>query len=114
MTAKQFLFLALHAAEWRRGLGCVWVPPRWWLPVTPVPTLACDKGLALWVVGQWRVAWVHNDLSDPPPFVFSLQEFEVIAQIKLLQSACNNYNFKQDDGFVSWFHSMERLSEVER
>lgn len=43
-----------------------------------------------------------------------LQEFEVIAQIKLLQSACNNYSFTQEDQFVEWFHSLERLSEAER
>lgn len=43
-----------------------------------------------------------------------LQEFEVIAQIKLLQSACNNYSFTQEDHFVDWFHSLERLSEAER
>ncbi|NXL16683.1 GNDS protein, partial [Setophaga kirtlandii] len=41
------------------------------------------------------------------------KEFEVIAQIKLLQSACNNYNFTQEDQFVEWFHSLERLSEAE-
>uniref|UniRef100_A0A8D0EL74 Ral guanine nucleotide dissociation stimulator n=1 Tax=Strix occidentalis caurina TaxID=311401 RepID=A0A8D0EL74_STROC len=42
------------------------------------------------------------------------KEFEVIAQIKLLQSACNNYSFTQEDQFVDWFHSLERLSEAER
>ncbi|NXV49408.1 GNDS protein, partial [Uria aalge] len=42
-----------------------------------------------------------------------LDEFEVIAQIKLLQSACNNYSFTQEDQFVDWFHSLERLSEAE-
>uniref|UniRef100_A0A452INH8 Ral guanine nucleotide dissociation stimulator n=1 Tax=Gopherus agassizii TaxID=38772 RepID=A0A452INH8_9SAUR len=41
------------------------------------------------------------------------KEFEVIAQIKLLQSACNNYSFTQEDGFVEWFHGVERLSEAE-
>uniref|UniRef100_A0A8C6ZN33 Ral guanine nucleotide dissociation stimulator n=1 Tax=Nothoprocta perdicaria TaxID=30464 RepID=A0A8C6ZN33_NOTPE len=41
------------------------------------------------------------------------KEFEVIAQIKLLQSACNNYSFTQEDHFVDWFHSLERLSEAE-
>ncbi|XP_078502280.1 ral guanine nucleotide dissociation stimulator isoform X3 [Lissotriton helveticus] len=41
------------------------------------------------------------------------KEFEVIAQIKLLQSACNNYSFKQETPFVEWFHSVERLSEAE-
>ncbi|NXF90790.1 GNDS protein, partial [Eubucco bourcierii] len=41
------------------------------------------------------------------------KEFEIIAQIKLLQSACNNYSFTQEDQFVDWFHSLERLSEAE-
>ncbi|XP_042334282.1 ral guanine nucleotide dissociation stimulator isoform X2 [Sceloporus undulatus] len=41
------------------------------------------------------------------------KEFEVIAQIKLLQSACNNYNFIREGRFVTWFHSMEKLSEAE-
>ncbi|XP_044848150.1 ral guanine nucleotide dissociation stimulator isoform X7 [Mauremys mutica] len=41
------------------------------------------------------------------------KEFEVIAQIKLLQSACNNYSFTQEDAFVEWFHGVERLSEAE-
>uniref|UniRef100_A0A8D0BEP8 Ral guanine nucleotide dissociation stimulator n=1 Tax=Salvator merianae TaxID=96440 RepID=A0A8D0BEP8_SALMN len=41
------------------------------------------------------------------------KEFEVIAQIKLLQSACNNYSFTQEDSFVAWFQSIERLSEAE-
>ncbi|XP_063000634.1 ral guanine nucleotide dissociation stimulator isoform X2 [Elgaria multicarinata webbii] len=41
------------------------------------------------------------------------KEFEVIAQIKLLQSACNNYSFTQEDRFVAWFRGMERLSETE-
>ncbi|NWH81220.1 GNDS protein, partial [Piaya cayana] len=41
------------------------------------------------------------------------KEFEVIAQIKLLQSACNNYSFTREDQFVEWFHSLERLSEAE-
>ncbi|XP_074871783.1 ral guanine nucleotide dissociation stimulator isoform X2 [Carettochelys insculpta] len=41
------------------------------------------------------------------------KEFEVIAQIKLLQSACNNYSFTQEGRFVEWFHGVERLSEAE-
>ncbi|XP_071981611.1 ral guanine nucleotide dissociation stimulator isoform X4 [Engystomops pustulosus] len=41
------------------------------------------------------------------------KEFEVIAQIKLLQSACNNYSFIPEEAFVEWFHSVERLSEAE-
>ncbi|XP_075434896.1 ral guanine nucleotide dissociation stimulator isoform X11 [Ascaphus truei] len=41
------------------------------------------------------------------------KEFEVIAQIKLLQSACNNYSFLPEESFVEWFHGVERLSEAE-
>ncbi|XP_077003650.1 ral guanine nucleotide dissociation stimulator isoform X2 [Tamandua tetradactyla] len=41
------------------------------------------------------------------------KEFEVIAQIKLLQSACNNYSITPEEQFVAWFRSMERLSETE-
>ncbi|XP_053328369.1 ral guanine nucleotide dissociation stimulator isoform X3 [Spea bombifrons] len=41
------------------------------------------------------------------------KEFEVIAQIKLLQSACNNYSFLPDESFVEWFQNMERLTEGE-
>ncbi|XP_012862849.2 ral guanine nucleotide dissociation stimulator [Echinops telfairi] len=41
------------------------------------------------------------------------KEFEVIAQIKLLQSACNNYSIAPEEHFVAWFQAMERLSEAE-
>ncbi|XP_045323359.1 ral guanine nucleotide dissociation stimulator isoform X4 [Leopardus geoffroyi] len=41
------------------------------------------------------------------------QEFEVIAQIKLLQSACNNYSITPEEHFGAWFRAMERLSETE-
>ncbi|XP_066222899.1 ral guanine nucleotide dissociation stimulator isoform X3 [Saccopteryx leptura] len=41
------------------------------------------------------------------------KEFEVIAQIKLLQSACNNYSIEPEEQFGAWFRSMERLSEAE-
>ncbi|XP_007453157.1 PREDICTED: ral guanine nucleotide dissociation stimulator [Lipotes vexillifer] len=39
------------------------------------------------------------------------KEFEVIAQIKLLQSACNNYSIAPEEHFGAWFRAMERLSE---
>lgn len=45
---------------------------------------------------------------------FALQEFEVIAQIKLLQLASNNYSFTQDSHFREWFAGVEKLSEAER
>ncbi|XP_023044794.1 ral guanine nucleotide dissociation stimulator isoform X7 [Piliocolobus tephrosceles] len=41
------------------------------------------------------------------------KEFEVIAQIKLLQSACNNYSIMPDEQFGVWFRAVERLSETE-
>ncbi|XP_057576527.1 ral guanine nucleotide dissociation stimulator isoform X5 [Hippopotamus amphibius kiboko] len=41
------------------------------------------------------------------------KEFEVIAQIKLLQSACNNYSIAPEEHFAAWFRAIERLSEAE-
>lgn len=38
----------------------------------------------------------------------------MIAQIKLLQSACNNYSIAPEEHFGAWFRAMERLSEAER
>uniref|UniRef100_A0A3Q1F1T4 Ral guanine nucleotide dissociation stimulator-like 1 n=1 Tax=Acanthochromis polyacanthus TaxID=80966 RepID=A0A3Q1F1T4_9TELE len=41
------------------------------------------------------------------------REFEVIAQIKLLQSACNSYCLTADPAFLRWFKSQTQLSEEE-
>ncbi|XP_037530692.1 ral guanine nucleotide dissociation stimulator-like 1 [Nematolebias whitei] len=41
------------------------------------------------------------------------REFEVIAQIKLLQSACNSYCLTPDPAFLHWFKSQAQLSEEE-
>ncbi|XP_004640482.1 ral guanine nucleotide dissociation stimulator isoform X2 [Octodon degus] len=41
------------------------------------------------------------------------KEFEVIAQIKLLQSACNNYSIAREEHFAAWLGALERLSEAE-
>uniref|UniRef100_A0A7N8XKC0 Ral guanine nucleotide dissociation stimulator-like 1 n=1 Tax=Mastacembelus armatus TaxID=205130 RepID=A0A7N8XKC0_9TELE len=41
------------------------------------------------------------------------REFEVIAQIKLLQSACNSYCLTPDSAFLRWFKSQPQLSEEE-
>ncbi|XP_003470790.1 ral guanine nucleotide dissociation stimulator isoform X3 [Cavia porcellus] len=41
------------------------------------------------------------------------KEFEVIAQIKLLQSACNNYSIAPEERFRAWFRALDRLSEAE-
>uniref|UniRef100_A0AAX7URG4 Ral guanine nucleotide dissociation stimulator-like 1 n=1 Tax=Astatotilapia calliptera TaxID=8154 RepID=A0AAX7URG4_ASTCA len=42
------------------------------------------------------------------------REFEVIAQIKLLQSACNSYCLTADPAFLRWFKGQPQLSEEER
>uniref|UniRef100_A0A673GE73 Ral guanine nucleotide dissociation stimulator-like n=1 Tax=Sinocyclocheilus rhinocerous TaxID=307959 RepID=A0A673GE73_9TELE len=41
------------------------------------------------------------------------KEFEVIAQIKLLQLTCNYYNFTKNQRFIEWFKRVERLTETE-
>ncbi|TNN46610.1 Ral guanine nucleotide dissociation stimulator-like 1 [Liparis tanakae] len=41
------------------------------------------------------------------------REFEVIAQIKLLQSACNSYCLSPEPAFLRWFKSQVQLSEEE-
>uniref|UniRef100_A0A3Q3X7Y0 Ral guanine nucleotide dissociation stimulator-like 1 n=1 Tax=Mola mola TaxID=94237 RepID=A0A3Q3X7Y0_MOLML len=41
------------------------------------------------------------------------REFEVIAQIKLLQSACNSYCLSPEPPFLRWFKSQAQLSEEE-
>uniref|UniRef100_A0A8C7MTE4 Ral guanine nucleotide dissociation stimulator-like 1 n=1 Tax=Oncorhynchus kisutch TaxID=8019 RepID=A0A8C7MTE4_ONCKI len=42
------------------------------------------------------------------------REFEVIAQIKLLQSACNSYCLSADAAFLRWFKNQPQHSEEER
>ncbi|EDM09559.1 ral guanine nucleotide dissociation stimulator,-like 1 (predicted), isoform CRA_b [Rattus norvegicus] len=41
------------------------------------------------------------------------REFEVIAQIKLLQSACNSYCMSPDQKFIQWFQRQQLLTEEE-
>ncbi|KFQ83486.1 Ral guanine nucleotide dissociation stimulator-like 1, partial [Phoenicopterus ruber ruber] len=41
------------------------------------------------------------------------REFEVIAQIKLLQSACNSYCMTPDQKFIQWFRRQQHLTEEE-
>ncbi|XP_065718502.2 ral guanine nucleotide dissociation stimulator-like 1 isoform X2 [Patagioenas fasciata] len=41
------------------------------------------------------------------------REFEVIAQIKLLQSSCNSYCMTGDEKFVQWFRRQRHLSDEE-
>ncbi|XP_063154504.1 ral guanine nucleotide dissociation stimulator-like 1 isoform X2 [Candoia aspera] len=41
------------------------------------------------------------------------REFEVIAQIKLLQSSCNSYCMTSDTKFIQWFQKQRQLTEEE-
>ncbi|XP_041126056.1 ral guanine nucleotide dissociation stimulator-like 1 [Polyodon spathula] len=41
------------------------------------------------------------------------REFEVIAQIKLLQSACNSYCLSANPAFLRWFRSQQHLTDEE-
>ncbi|KAI1886069.1 hypothetical protein AGOR_G00210230 [Albula goreensis] len=41
------------------------------------------------------------------------REFEVLAQIKLLQSSCKNCSFVRDEPFLQWYDSVPTLSEEE-
>ncbi|KAA8592443.1 hypothetical protein FQN60_017898 [Etheostoma spectabile] len=54
-----------------------------------------------------------TDLGGLINFEKRRKEFEVIAQIKLLQLASNNYSFTQDSHFREWFAGVEKLSEAE-
>ena len=42
------------------------------------------------------------------------KEFEILAQIKLLQSACQLYQLKPDAAFIEWFHSIRTYDDNER
>ncbi|XP_051480916.1 ral guanine nucleotide dissociation stimulator-like 1 [Apus apus] len=41
------------------------------------------------------------------------KEFEVIAQIMLLQSSCNNYCMMPDEKFIQWFRRQQDITEEE-
>ncbi|XP_026226528.1 ral guanine nucleotide dissociation stimulator-like 2 isoform X2 [Anabas testudineus] len=41
------------------------------------------------------------------------REFEVLAQIRLLQSSCKNCVFTSDEAFMQWYHSVPTLTEEE-
>ncbi|KAM6963202.1 ral guanine nucleotide dissociation stimulator-like 1 isoform 2-T2 [Aplochiton taeniatus] len=55
------------------------------------------------------------DLAEGGLFNFDKRrrEFEVIAQIKLLQSACNSYCLSAEPAFLRWFKSQPQHSEEE-
>lgn len=92
------LFVFLRRVVWstlRRDAGWVSPPPLTWL---------CHNDYHI-------MSWL--DLTAAT-FTLSLQEFEVIAQIKLLQSACNSYCLTPEPAFLRWFKSQALLSEEER
>lgn len=92
------LFVFLRRVVWstlRRDAGWVSPPPLTWL---------CHNDYHI-------MSWL--DLTSAT-FTLSPQEFEVIAQIKLLQSACNSYCLTPEPAFLRWFKSQALLSEEER
>ena len=42
------------------------------------------------------------------------KEFEVLAQVKLLQSAASLYSIKPDAAFLEWFHAIRIYDDKER
>lgn len=67
------------------------------------------RGLAVALVAPLTPLTVLSLSSSLLP-----QEFEVIAQIKLLQSACNSYCLTAEPLFLRWFKNQSPLSEEER
>uniref|UniRef100_A0A8C6ZSL7 Ral guanine nucleotide dissociation stimulator like 1 n=1 Tax=Nothoprocta perdicaria TaxID=30464 RepID=A0A8C6ZSL7_NOTPE len=68
-------------------------------------------------VMQGTVPYLGTFLTDLTMLDTALQdyieEFEVIAQIKLLQSACNSYCMAADQKFIQWFKKQQLLTEEE-
>ncbi|TKC43934.1 hypothetical protein EI555_013153 [Monodon monoceros] len=68
-------------------------------------------------VMQGTVPYLGTFLTDLTMLDTALQdyieEFEVIAQIKLLQSACNSYCMTPDPKFIQWFQRQQLLTEEE-
>jgi hypothetical protein len=48
------------------------------------------------------------------PFLSLAQEFKVITNITMLQSACENYSFRPHEYFLEWFRDTEVLTMDER
>ncbi|XP_029082740.1 ral guanine nucleotide dissociation stimulator-like 1 [Monodon monoceros] len=56
---------------------------------------------------------LQKDMGGLINFEKRRREFEVIAQIKLLQSACNSYCMTPDPKFIQWFQRQQLLTEEE-
>ncbi|KTF80136.1 hypothetical protein cypCar_00025557 [Cyprinus carpio] len=71
----------------------------------------------IWMIKMMRRIWakVYFCASQGGLINFEKRrrEFEVIAQIKLLQSACNSYCLTPDPAFLRWFKSQPQYSEEE-
>ncbi|KAK2540223.1 hypothetical protein Q9233_001095 [Columba guinea] len=78
---------------------------------------ATSRELLLKGVTQGTVPYLGTFLTDLVMLDTALQdyleEFEVIAQIKLLQSSCNSYCMSADEKFVQWFRRQRHLSDEE-
>ncbi|XP_074007536.1 ral guanine nucleotide dissociation stimulator-like 1 isoform X2 [Numenius arquata] len=56
---------------------------------------------------------LQKDMGGLINFEKRRKEFAVIAQIKLLQSACNSYCMTPDQKFIQWFRRQQHLTEEE-
>lgn len=56
----------------------------------------------------------HPDGTPLINFDKKKKEFEILAQIKILQSSSNSYSIQPDPAFLVWFDSIEILREDER
>lgn len=46
-------------------------------------------------------------------FYITAQEFEIVAQIKLLQQSAKNYSLEANQKFCVWFNSLETYGDKE-
>ncbi|KAK2533352.1 hypothetical protein Q9233_004566 [Columba guinea] len=78
---------------------------------------ATSRELLMKGVTQGTVPYLGTFLTDLVMLDTALQdyleEFDVIAQIKLLQSSCNSYCMTRDEKFLQWFRRQRHLSDEE-
>lgn len=71
------------------------------------------KGTGTFILDKptWLLFFIMTVCDDMP---LCSQEFEVLAQIRLLQSSCKNCVFTADEAFIQWYQSVPTLTEEER